>query len=269
MPTARAAYISQYSVSDSSKDATTGGVNAQGNGTASQSGYEANDSRTFGSASIAWFIDHFGMDALVSTAKTTEAAVSVASGAQGISSDGFTVPAQGKYAANSSGTLVLHYHLNGQVNIDWPAAGASFPGSSATLTLDWGYSDYDTFTNSYVASGAALLTTWNITTTINENVDVSLPFHFGNEFYLTYQILLDAQAACGDTPSAFDGSAEGDFAHTATLLGGTVYGSDGAILADPQMSAESAFDYLNPTPEPSAIALLAIVPALCGRRRRP
>src|SRR5262249_48374983 len=135
-----------------------------------------NNSGGFDSAESRFFHDSFGLFARGS-ANTTNGYQQGGGFAEGTYLESVLVPPQQGMLAGDPGTLVLPFHLDGTVDIDWGGA----PGG-ASVRFQWSVSRVDADglgSNSSTPLNMNLL--WNadhLSQTINQNVTVPVPFQF-------------------------------------------------------------------------------------------
>jgi hypothetical protein len=178
------------------------------------------------------------------------------------------VPPQQGQPAGAPGTFVLPYHLDGTVTIDWAEVFAGgFLVSGANASLLWDVSSFN-----IDGSGSTLNRLANdhwsgnhLSATVNRNVAATIPFLFGEIFYIseTYSLVVDGHSS--EAPAV--GFVEADFLHTAILGPATVKDGLGNVLVDPIVLSDTGFDFEHPSgdgggapsvPEPSSLLLLSI-----------
>jgi hypothetical protein len=186
------------------------------------------------------------------------------------------VPPQQGHSAGDPGELTLPYHLDGTVTIDWGEVFVDgFLVSGATARLLWGYSAFDTSGNTLARENLAN-DTWSgnhVSDTVNTDINVVIPFQFGDIFYLSesYYVTVDGHSAA---PPAV-GFVEADFLHTALLGPAIVEDGLGNALVNPIITSDTGFDFGNPqgggaaAPEPRGVVVLTVALAfLFGAARR-
>ena len=160
---------------------------------------------------------HFGLYARGS-ANTTSNAGHGSGSAYGNFLISILVPPQQGHSAGDPGELILPYHLDGTVTIDWGEVFVDgFLVSGATAKLVWDYNAFDTLGNS-LASSTLVNDTWSgnhVSDSVNTDINVVIPFHFGDIFYLGENYYVTVDGHSGAPPAV--GSVEADFLHTAML----------------------------------------------------
>ncbi len=107
----------------------------------------------------------------------------------------------------------------------------------------------------------------HISETVDRDVSVSIPFHYGMPFYFLSSFILDANAGSATAPSV--GFAEADFLDGGTFAGGIVFDSVGTALSDPIVDSDSGFDYVTaPEPETSVLSIGSMTAILLAEHRK-
>ena len=246
---------SDVQVLTSSQTSSFGPVNILSFGSTSAGGF--NSSGAFDTAQAAWFQDHFGMFARTSMNSTGEAQGGFDI-ARGVLQEAMLIPPQQGTAQGDPGTFHLSYHLDGTVNID---VGVTLDTGGQVVSFGRVYFGWGFFAGEVgtplASLGVAQTDTWlgtQVSDVVNRDVDVPIPFRFGNPFYYATEFRLEAGAGSPIAPST--GFAEGDFSHTGTLLGGAVFDQFGNRISNPIVISDSGFDYVNAVPEPSTLVML-------------
>ena len=231
-----------------------------------------NNTGGFDSASSAWFPGHFGMFARGSMNSNAEA--QGGSGyASGLTQESILIPNQQGILDGETGVLQLNYHLDGVVTID---VADVFDFSGQFLISHGGADYFWSFGKQEIGTDANLVTLpgveshWrgnHISETVNRDVSVSIPFHYGMPFYLLSSFILDANAGSATAPSV--GFAEADFLDGGRFAGGIVFDSVGTPLSDPIVDSDSGFDYVTaPEPETSVLSVGSMTAILLIEHRK-
>jgi hypothetical protein len=231
-----------------------------------------------GDAQIDWFHDHFGLLASGSTNTTAiDRAVHVGGGqASGEFFDQLVVPVQpGLTTLGAPGLIHLQYHLHGTIHIAAPAFETAF------VSFDWEYGFGPaalggvTLTPAVFGIGAArnLMSTDELTRVIDQDVTLEIGYQVGEALNFEESVSLTALAGGIAGPGALVGVAEGNFLHTATLRGATVFDQFGKAVPNAVVQSDSGFDYVHPgavVPEPNSLLLAAagFIGSLFSLRRR-
>ena len=250
--------------SSSCTPSALGGVARSDFGQLSAGGF--NSTNGSGVAQINWEHNGFGLYATGATNTTVgnEAGGGIAAGSF---LESVLVPAQQGHLAGEAANMLINYHLDGGVDIDFGGVGTSwvqfawvlvsFPvGCDASCTF---WKDQNLFDQRWEFS--------HFSTTIDQDIVAEVPFHYGEPLYLSMTAQLSAFAGNTLGVGAQVGHATGDFLHTATMKPAIIEDLSGHVLDNPIIISDSGFDYAHPAPEPSALVLVAAAAlGVCARR---
>jgi hypothetical protein len=243
-------------------------------GSVSAGGFNYTDGSGF--AQLNWFHSGFGIYAAAATNTT---AGNQAGGGQAYGSflESVEVQPLPDHPQGELGTMLLSYHLNGSVDIDW---GGPQNQGNAFVQFVWFVVSFNV--DCFQVPGTCddslhqdfFNQTWHddhISTTINQDVTLPILFHYGEPLYISETAQLTAAIGNLSYSGAEVGHATADFLHTATMKPVIVQDQSGHVVPNAVILSDTGFDYTNPAaPEPGSalLVLSGFATVLLVRSRR-